>query len=1046
MRRSHLLISRTWSLEKTIYISRHALLSGARARVSTSSVVTKTRPTPERSTSRILASKTGPPGGNDGGPGDGPEVEGSSDSLEPETKYSKETATSDANPGLPDGLDILWTPSSGAEGGSSYGPSSAIPPPEILDLILTNLHISLHPLAQHKATYISKSGPLIEPTLALYCPIEGGDYIIDAAMRELGNRAGVDVVVIDAAHIAAGECGHFGNAASVFQLKDNPLHFSATAGRQEPRDNDDYDDDESDGTRVVVQVMGHPMSSRSIPSRNAPQRNSGYLIPQRAFFDKLINLSTAIDEGSERPPRRPRIIYIRDFPTLAPSSSTWYPALLAAVRERRQGALSRATSPILNPTTIVFGATPDVRNHPTDASTTHHHSHFHFSRPPSPSRSKSTEPTSENAEDDAADKGREKRLRDWLRKWEKGDSDLDRDIPRLQSSLDHADKTTLSGGSGGAMIIGENMDELPPGLLDMVSRLSGGAFAPKHGSSSSSRDSSEQHAPARFFRTSVVLPSMRSPSTEKDWRLRRRRELNELSLRMAVSSIGGTLERSHLSRDGESESTSERPWIAWGNTMQPWSKLKQIADMAVAQTINSSNGAAATLDATIVTWPTIFEAWNALEKSAEKRKSWIQHATEKAEEENDEEEEEGQEEDSIIEQIKQEAEDGELDSYVQKMMGSIVDAASITTTFDKVHLPEHTIDSVRTIVSLPLLHPDAFSHGILKEHSMTGCLLFGPPGTGKTLLVRALAKEAGCRMLTITPSDVMDMYVGETEKSVKAIFTLARRLSPCVVFIDEIDALFGARSSGEHTGGDHAHRGVITEFMQEMDGLKSKKEDNIMVIGATNRPFDLDDAVLRRLPRRLLIDLPGEKEREEILKILLRDETLKDDVDIKALAHKTQAFSGSDLKHLCVSAALDSVKEHVEVPWRKSKSQQAAISDTAFETSASTREDIPVEATQAQEDASISDAAEEVAEQSAEKDEEEKPAEPPRTLSWRNFEVALKEITPSSSESLGTLADIRKWNEEFGEGRKERKRQVWGKDRFGFVVDLPKTKGEESKV
>jgi ATP-dependent 26S proteasome regulatory subunit len=162
---------------------------------------------------------------------------------------------------------------------------------------------------------------------------------------------------------------------------------------------------------------------------------------------------------------------------------------------------------------------------------------------------------------------------------------------------------------------------------------------------------------------------------------------------------------------------------------------------------------------------------------------------------------------------------------------------------------------------------------------MTGCLLFGPPGTGKTLIVRALAKEAGCRMLAISPSDVMDMvrchdihftlqdsqklqYVGEGEKLVRAVFSLARKLSPCVVFLDEIDALFGARVSARETGGAFAHRGVITEFMQEMDGLKTSTEDNVVVIGATNRPFDLDDAVLRRLPRRLLVDLPGEKERE----------------------------------------------------------------------------------------------------------------------------------------------------------------------------------------
>lgn len=84
----------------------------------------------------------------------------------------------------------------------------------------------------------------------------------------------------------------------------------------------------------------------------------------------------------------------------------------------------------------------------------------------------------------------------------------------------------------------------------------------------------------------------------------------------------------------------------------------------------------------------------------------------------------------------------------------------MTTSFSQVHLPAHTIDSIRSIVSLPLLHPGAFQTGILKQHGMTGCLLFGPPGTGKTLVVRALAKEAGCRMMVISPSDVMDMVCG----------------------------------------------------------------------------------------------------------------------------------------------------------------------------------------------------------------------------------------------------------------------------------------------
>ncbi|KAG2746647.1 AAA-domain-containing protein [Suillus brevipes Sb2] len=152
------------------------------------------------------------------------------------------------------------------------------------------------------------------------------------------------------------------------------------------------------------------------------------------------------------------------------------------------------------------------------------------------------------------------------------------------------------------------------------------------------------------------------------------------------------------------------------------------------------------------------------------------------------------------------------------------------------------------LFSLPLLHPAAFQQG-----------------TGKTLVVRALAKEAGCRMLIISPSDVMDMA-----KSLLKPFSRSHAVSR-PVFLDVMDALFGARVSGRESGGAFAHRGVITEFMQEMDGLKSSKEDRVIVIGATNRPFDLDDAVLRRVPRRLLVDLPGEK--EQILKILLRDDT-----------------------------------------------------------------------------------------------------------------------------------------------------------------------------
>lgn len=170
---------------------------------------------------------------------------------------------------------------------------------------------------------------------------------------------------------------------------------------------------------------------------------------------------------------------------------------------------------------------------------------------------------------------------------------------------------------------------------------------------------------------------------------------------------------------------------------------------------------------------------------------------------------------------------------------------ALHVTFSSVQAPQETIEALKTLTSLSLIRPDAFSYGVLSTDRIPGVLLYGPPGTGKTLLAKAVAKESGATVLEVSGSDVFDMYVGEGEKNVKAIFSLAQKLSPCVVFIDEADALFGSRHG--HSSRT-AHREIINQFLKEWADFKS----SAFIMVATNRPSDLDDAVLRVSPQFIL--------------------------------------------------------------------------------------------------------------------------------------------------------------------------------------------------
>eukprot|EP00850_Spirogloea_muscicola_P009264 SM000051S17624 [mRNA] locus=s51:726170:731335:- [translate_table: standard] len=181
-----------------------------------------------------------------------------------------------------------------------------------------------------------------------------------------------------------------------------------------------------------------------------------------------------------------------------------------------------------------------------------------------------------------------------------------------------------------------------------------------------------------------------------------------------------------------------------------------------------------------------------------------------------------------------------------------------------------------------------------------------------------------------------ELWLGEAEKSIQAIFSVASKISPTVVFIDEVDSLLGKRGQwGEH----ETMRKVKNEFMAHWDGLRTKAGERVLVLAATNRPFDLDDAIIRRFPRRLMVDLPDAANREKILRVILAKEKLDDAFSFAELANSTEGYSGSDLKNLCVAAAYQPIRELLEdekkeAAARKEKSHSEASSAAPTDASA----------------------------------------------------------------------------------------------------------------
>ena len=192
-----------------------------------------------------------------------------------------------------------------------------------------------------------------------------------------------------------------------------------------------------------------------------------------------------------------------------------------------------------------------------------------------------------------------------------------------------------------------------------------------------------------------------------------------------------------------------------------------------------------------------------------------------------------------------------------------------------------------------------------------GALLVGPPGTGKTLLAKAVAGEAHVPFFSLTGSDFVEMFVGVGASRVRDLFKEASRNAPCIVFIDEIDAIGRSRDS-KYGGGNEEREQTLNQLLSEMDGFDSSK--GVLILAATNRPEILDKALLRpgRFDRRIIVDKPDLKGRTEILKVHAKDVLMDDSVDLDAIALATSGAVGSDLANMINEAAINAVKEHRE--------------------------------------------------------------------------------------------------------------------------------------
>jgi len=228
-----------------------------------------------------------------------------------------------------------------------------------------------------------------------------------------------------------------------------------------------------------------------------------------------------------------------------------------------------------------------------------------------------------------------------------------------------------------------------------------------------------------------------------------------------------------------------------------------------------------------------------------------------------------------------------------------------TVTWSDIGGLSDQIRELRETIELPLTNPDLFIRVGIKPPK--GVLLYGPPGTGKTLLARALANNIDAAFLKVVASAIVDKYIGESARIIREMFGYAKDHQPCVIFMDEIDAIGGRRFS-QGTSADREIQRTLMELLNQLDGFDELGK--VKMVMATNRPDVLDPALLRpgRLDRKIEIPLPNEMQRLEILKIHASGIAKQGDIDYEAVIKLADGFNGADLRNVCTEAGMFAIR------------------------------------------------------------------------------------------------------------------------------------------